>query len=196
MWAMKSDSGEWLSRQEMVFQRMEQFHRQRIEQLAKDRGESTKQDAGTLVLHMISQESVERRIRLTAAELKSHGRGIRPLGENHCGHERFNADGFRHEGSTAYSQLFRDGRLEAIMRNVTINDNGANAIRIGACEQALLKIVSAYLTFCKNVELKAPVGFSRHYLVAIRLACVLIHTGPTILNSRLSVPPCFCPNWK
>jgi hypothetical protein len=62
----------------------------------------------------------------------------------------------------AYSQLFRDGRLEAVMSDVgyPVNhqaENSLYAIRHGLVERAVFDSVSEYRQFCQAVETEPPV---------------------------------------
>src|SRR5437899_1662940 len=108
----------WLSEDEMLFQRMETFHRQRVEVVASEDSPLAVRGGGILVLHLIPRSCVQGRTRFDGAKLKEHGGGVPPLG-GRGGYARFNVDGLLnydgHESIRAYSQLFRDGRLEAAM---------------------------------------------------------------------------------
>jgi hypothetical protein len=79
---------------------------------------------------------------------------------------RFNVDGLLnydgHAAVGAYSQLFRDGRLEAAMPGVAFpmdrhRKDGVHCLRDSTCEQAVFKTVGGYLRFCKALGLAAPV---------------------------------------
>ena len=153
-----------LSREEIIFQRMMDFHLQRISTVVKGEAPLDKHDGGILVLHLIPESCVVSRKVLDGPTLKEHGARIRPLG-NHGGTTRFNVDGFLNQSGyqevSAYSQLFRDGRLESVMSDVgyPVNHHAENspyAMRVGLVERAAFEVVGDYLKVCQAVEFKPP----------------------------------------
>jgi hypothetical protein len=118
---------------------------------------------GMLVGHMMPQACVEKRIRFDAVDLKKHSQHLPPLGQDH-GHQRFNADGVVVEDGRdatwrGFSQLLRDGRLEAATSPVVFpkQQNGAKYLSDRICETSLLKLVPAYLRFCASITIEPPV---------------------------------------
>ena len=74
---------------------------------------------------------------------------------------RFNADGFAcSEGPssfTTYSQLRRDGRLEAVMARATFrHESGRLFFCDSLCERAILQVTKQYLGFCKAISISPP----------------------------------------
>ncbi len=149
----------WLSKNELIFNRMLTFHRERVEALAAGSSPLAKQEGGTLVVHLIPHSCVGHRHYFEWAELKEHGNLIWPLGER-GGSSRFNVDGYlncdRENEIKAYSQVFRDGRLEAAMTDLGYEQNGVWVIRDTICESGVFALVSAYLKFCMGIKLEAP----------------------------------------
>lgn len=159
----ESQSG--LSREEIIFRRMKDFHLQRVNAVANGDVPLDNRDGGILVLHLISESSVFSRRSLDAGTLKEHGTRIRPLGDR-GGNTRFNVDGFlNHSGYQevrAYSQLFRNGRLESVMSDVgyPVNqqmENSLYTIRCSLTERAVFEVVHDYLRFCQAVDFEPPV---------------------------------------
>jgi hypothetical protein len=162
---MTTFSQPWLTEDEVLFHRMEAFHRQRVEAIVLGRSPLGKRDDGILVVHMIPRSCVQGRTRFDGAKLKEHGRTVPVLGSP-GGQTRFNVDGLLnydgHEGVWAYSQLFRDGRLEAAMPGVAFpmdrqQQDGVHCLRDSICEQAVFNTVAGYIRFCKALGLAAPV---------------------------------------
>jgi len=157
---MVDQQTEWLSQDELIFDRMVSFHRDNVEKIASGKGPISQRNGGVLVVHLIPRSCVQNRIRFMGTELKEYGGNISPLG-NRGAYSRFNVDGFmNYEGQKdvrAYSQLFRDGRLEAAMDRLEYEHGGHSIIRESDCELAMFNVVSAYLTFCKAIDLKAPI---------------------------------------
>lgn len=153
-----------LSREEIIFQRMKDFHRQRVGTVANGETPLDKQAGGILVLHVIPESCVVSRKVLDVLTLREQGTRIRPLGKR-SGDTRFNVDGFLNQSGCqqvrAYSQLFRDGRLEAVMSDVGYRVNhhaeeSPHAIRCSVLEQAAFDVVGDYLKFCHATEFNPP----------------------------------------
>lgn len=69
-----------LSREEIIFRRMKDFHRERVSAVLNAEVPLTERDGGILVLHLIPESCVVKRKTLDGATLKEHGARIRPLG--------------------------------------------------------------------------------------------------------------------
>ena len=153
-----------LPREEVVFQRMKDFHLGRISAIISGKVPLNHREGGILVLHLIPESCVFSRKLLDGNVLKEQGMRIRPLGES-GGNTRFNVDGFLNAsyGDTcAYSQLFRDGRLESVMSDVGYPLNSQMnespyVVRCGLIEQTIFDVVHDYLRFCKNLQFAPPV---------------------------------------
>jgi hypothetical protein len=155
----------WLTEDEVLFHRMETFHRQRVEAATGDNSLLANRGGGVLVLHLIPRSCVVGRTRFEGSKLKEHGGSVPPLGGRN-GYARLNVDGLLnyegHESVRAYSQLYRDGRLEAAMPDVAFpmdrqQKNGVHCLRDSICEQAVFATVAGYLRFCKAIGLEAPI---------------------------------------
>ena len=154
-----------LSKEEIVFQRMQDFHCQRVSAVVAGDVPLEKREGGILVLHLIPESTVLTRSLLDSTSLKEHGGRIRPLGEL-GGQSRFNVDGFLNfvgdQKVRAYSQFFRDGRLESVMSDVgyAVNHHVENpplAIRSSLCERAVFDVIHDYLKVCKVIGIKPPI---------------------------------------
>lgn len=157
-------TGPWLSEDELIFHRIESFHRERVDSLATGRSPLDKPEGGILVLHLIPRSCAQGRCRFDGAKLKEHGGTFPALGEG-VAYSRFNADGLlNYEGRErvrAYSQLFRDGRLEATMTGIVFPIDRRQPSRVLClrdidCEKAAQQAVGEYLRFCTRVGLSPP----------------------------------------
>jgi hypothetical protein len=155
----------WLTEEEVLFHRMESFHRHRVETITTGQSPLGKCNGGLLVVHLIPRSCVQDRPRLDGAKLKEHASSVPPLG-GRGGSARFNVDGvLNYDGSKtvrAYSQLYRDGRLEAAMSEVAFpldrqQKDSVHCLRDSICEEAMFNMVAGYLQFCKAIGLDAPV---------------------------------------
>ena len=149
----------WFSPDELAHQRMESFHQGRVRTIVAEEAPFRLKKGTMLIVHIMPLESVRSRKRFTASDLKAHSRMILPPGEQ-SGRYRFNAAGYASydgEGEIgAYTQLLRDGRLEAVMTDTAYEHNGVRALRDGLCERAIIELVSQYLPFCKGIGLSHP----------------------------------------
>jgi hypothetical protein len=163
-----------LIEKEVAFRRMDVFHRDRVQEFAN--GDTLLEDhnGGILVVHMVPESCVLTRKRLASTELKANGSRVYALG---CrdGYTRFNIDGLLNFGSRAciraYTQVYRDGRLEAAMSNVAYplepdQKNSLQVLRDGNIEAAMLSLVPNYLAFCKSIGVKVPI-----YLFSALVGC-------------------------
>jgi len=150
----------WLSKDELVLDRMKSFHRQRVEAIQKGVKPCCLSEGGKLIVHLIPTESVLTPRMRPTAELQQHGRHVAPLGE-HGSSSRFNVDGlFNFSGSKelrAYTQLYRDGRLEAAMSDASYKQDGGHYLRDRICERAMISVVGQFVKFCKDLGTLPPV---------------------------------------
>ena len=150
----------WLSAEELVHHRMEAFHRERVRAIVAGEAPFRLKAGPTLVVHLIPLDTVRSRRRFTASELKVHGRTIPPLGEQ-SGQYRFNAEGYASydgEGEArSYTQLLRDGRLEAVTAEAGYEQQGAKFLRDSLCERSMAELVGQYLVFCKGIGIPSPI---------------------------------------
>ena len=150
----------WLSKDEIVLTRMRSFHHLRVEAIQKGVKPCCLAEGGKLIVHLIPEESIVAPTMRPASKLQQHGRHVSPLGE-HGSSTRFNADGLLNfSGSKelrAYTQLYRDGRLEAAMSDASYKQDGGHYLRDRICERALIAVVGHFLKFCKDLGTPPPV---------------------------------------
>ena len=165
----------FLSEEELLFHRMGTFHQQRVERIASGQSPLGKRDDGFLVVHLLPHSSFTSRQRFDGATLKQHGSKMSAFGDQ-GGYavSRFNVDGLLNldsgQAPESYSQVFRDGRLEAVMSAITFETNGRYAqpdqqpvkqpryLRDSTCERAVFRLVPEYLTFCEGIGISEPVS--------------------------------------
>ena len=186
----------WLSRDEVIFDRMVRFHRERVEALIAGFAPLLSREGGLLVAHLIPQACIEGRHRFDVSQLQAHGTSIGCLNGN-VGHPRFNIDGLSMADGDkrirAYSQFYRDGRLEAVASDIFYKQNDCSIFRDTTSERSLFSVVSNYLKFCKEVGLIAPV-----WLFAALVGCegmrMCIHRGwPDLSEKGVDRSPAYLP---
>ncbi len=139
-----------LGLEDQIVASLHSFHFERVHSVAQGTSLIGQPDNGSLVVHLLPHESVERRLRLTGSDLKKHG-ALFQSSDFGGGQYRFNCDGYvAFSGSKAiraYTQLYRDGRVEAVMADVVYKQDRALILREAICERALLNLASSYLEF-------------------------------------------------
>lgn len=165
----------FLSEEEILLHRMETFHRQRVERIASGQSPLGKRDDGFLVVHLLPHSLFKVRQRFDGSTLKQHGSKLSAFGDQgRYAVSRFNVDGLLNldseQAPESYSQVFRDGRLEAVMSAITFETNGRYAqpdqqpvrqpryLRDTTCERAVFRLVPEYLTFCEGIGISEPVS--------------------------------------
>jgi hypothetical protein len=189
----------WLSKEELIFHRMEKFHRERVDNLANGKAPLSKHVNGTLVVHLIPQACVISRNQFEGAKLKEHGRATRPLGGGGA-NSRFNVDGLlSYDGQReimAYTQVFRDGRVEAAMTDIGYKENGFCAIRDMICEQAVFSLVGSYLQFCEAIGLETPITMLSALIDCVGIRFKMHPRFPDFSDNAIDRSPAFLPELK
>jgi len=149
----------WLSREELILHRMRSFHRNRVEEL-KGQSRDKQEKNGKLVIHCIPEQAVTSRKRFSVSDLSKHSQELRAPDCSHW-NPRINADGFAcsdsPHGFSGYSQVHRDGRLEAVMTRATFSRENTRFLLDSVCERAILQVTRQYLGFCKAIEIAPPI---------------------------------------
>lgn len=135
----------FLNQQEVIFARMETIHRERVAAFANGSTPLKERTVAILVVHVFPESCVLTRKRFDATKLKEHGSRVQALGDR-GGYSRFNADGLMnydgYQGIRAYSQIYRDGHLEAAMSDAAYSleqhqKNGPHVLRDSIIEKAI-----------------------------------------------------------
>lgn len=155
----------FLSEDEVLFHRMETFHRQRVDVIAAGRLPPGKGTGGILVVHLLHASAFKTRKRFDGTQLKEHGAKL----SRSYYTSRFNVDGLlcldSEQAGGAYSQFFRDGCLEAFLAPITFQANSRNNqddqqpryLNDSKCESDVIDLVSGYSAFCEGVGVAEPV---------------------------------------
>jgi hypothetical protein len=155
----------WFSQDDWVLHQVEAFHRQRVAYVVAGNTPFKLNDGGRLVVHMIPEQCVQTQKRFPACDLRHHGQQITALGAQGGPQHRFNVDGFAlfdgRDEPRAYTQLFRDGRIEGVMSDASYQiPQGPKVLRDFLCEHSIIEFVPSYLKFCALIGLEAPVWLS------------------------------------
>jgi hypothetical protein len=198
----------FLSEDEILFHRMESFHRTRVEEIAAGRSPLGTQDDGFLAVHLLPHSCFTSRRRFDGGSLKQHGATLSVVSEqSRYATSRFNVDGLLNlEGGKcpdSYSQILRDGRLEAVMTRIAfepnrrfLNDDESvqkpRCLRYTMCERAVLTLAPAYLAFCKDIGIPEPVS-----LYSALIGCSEVrycHDSPWLGEFTIDRSPAYLPD--
>ena len=164
----------FLTEEEILFHRMETFHRQRVEMIANGYSPLGKMKDGVLVIHLIPQSSVMTRLRFEATKLIQAGNALSVFAENgRYRTSRFNVDGLllleSEREPQSWTQIFRSGAVEAASSAITFSTAdpylrkpdvptpNPQYLRDDACEKAVFQLVGDYCKFCNTVGIVPPV---------------------------------------
>jgi hypothetical protein len=170
------------TRDELCWLRLRRLHEDRCDVILKDQQHVPLDNESRLVIHLLPEASYLERQEVSAAKLKQASESIKPLGGNssNYGTGRFNADGYLlHSGNTArcYTQLYRCGRIEAVMSDVYYEADGGRKLLRPWCDAAIVSTIKGYLPFAASIGVVPPIWF-----FASLLGCA----GVRILINRAS----------
>lgn len=151
----------WLSEEEIVYSRMQAFHRDQVAKLESGGTRLGKREDGYLIIHLIPHSAVRSRVSFEGAKLLECAVKLRLLGAAAL----FNVDGLvkfdRTDTPESYVQIYRDGRLEAASTAITYTldapTDKTQYLRDSYCEKCVFDIVREYFNFCTAIGLEAPV---------------------------------------
>lgn len=200
----------FLSEDEIVFQRMETIHRQRVEIIATGQSPVGAVKDGVLVVHLIPHSSVTTRTRQEGTKLTQAGNVLSAFGDDgRYGTSRFNVDGLLLLDSDreplAWTQIFRSGAIEAASSAITFStadpyirgkpdvpQSIPRYLRDDACEKAVFQLVGEYCKFCNTVGVLAPFTmFSA--LVGCQGVQIQSHRGFSVSLRSVDRSPAFLP---
>jgi len=157
---MIAETRTWLTEDELIFDRLESFHRHRVEMIAGDKLPFKIRNEGRLVVHLMPEETARQRRRIPGVDLKRHGQKLAFPGNLNPSH-RLNADGLLvgdgYDTWRAYYQMFNDGRLEAVISDTCYQiQQGPRVLRDLDCENGMIHIVESYQIVAKELNLSSP----------------------------------------
>lgn len=143
---------------EGVTDRIRQFRMERIWRIQSERTPVGLQPGGRMILHMLPRAAFATSAKIDVATLEAQENRISPIGGS--GNHRVNLDGFLTYGSwepggaCAYSQVFRNGAIEAVTA-LGSNEKGP-VLECREYEEDIIQIVSRYLKVADNLKLHPP----------------------------------------
>ncbi|MDY0170047.1 MAG: ATP-binding protein [Thermoguttaceae bacterium] len=151
---------------ETIFDKIRAFRRDRVAEVIAGNTPIVLREGGKMILHLVPVESFRSRITLDCSQYNSLTTQFPPLA---CGgwDRRINLDGHVNfgggrpgEASRSYTQVFRNGIIEAVAGDVLeeIRDGERSAFHPKWCEKHLIAGVKAYLASYQEHRIRPPIG--------------------------------------
>lgn len=117
---------------------------------------------GVTVLHLVPLPDLGARRRLDIATLRAQSSNFRPMERWQSASNRINLDGLvtfdtSSSGCRTYTQIFRDGSLEAVSTSLMVEWNGKRLILSGAFTKALIKSATNYINGLRSLGASPPI---------------------------------------
>lgn len=140
--------------------RIRQFRQERVEDILALRGRRPLQGNGRLILHIVPLAAVSSSWQVDLAIVHQNHQVFRPIGTMGMS-PRFNFEGFINErgGDTnfGYTQIFRNGILEATKTSIISEHEGVRRVPIVALERQIFEVLPGYLQGLRNIAIPPPV---------------------------------------
>ena len=166
---------------ETIFERIKEFRALRVQQIASGDIPVRMETGAKLMLHLIPAESFSARLSFPPSTLENAGEPLRTLGSTQGATSRFNMDGVvradmadhRHE-SYGYVQLFRNGVLESVARDITHPRSETDTTRCFETnfELYLIRQLPTYLKYQQTLGIPPPVWL---FITLIDIRGTVIH---------------------
>ena len=139
--------------------RVFQFRDQRIADLAMGRGARPLQGDGRLILHIVPLASVTARLQVDIRAAHERNGSFRPISTTGYS-PRFNLHGFINERggelNHGYTQLYRDGKIEATKATIWRQHEGGPIIPAIAFERWIFEVLAGYVDGLRNLDVAPP----------------------------------------
>lgn len=139
--------------------RVHQFRDKRMEEITTGRGARPLQAGGRLILHIVPLAAVTSPFQVDLSEAYRLHRIFRPISSTSM-NARFNFEGFVNERggkhNHGYTQLFRNGSLEATKAAIVKTHEGQIFIRGRDLESHIFEVLTGYINGLSDLEIPAP----------------------------------------
>lgn len=144
---------------ETIFEQIKAFRRERVRLILEGETPAPIVAGSKLILHLVPLESFTAQVSLDVSILKSAGTDFFPLRQN-GGTPRVNLDGFVTFWSDGYTQLYRNGLVEAVLSSVAVqsNEEGCPGLfDIDLIERSLVGSLPSYLRGYRKLGVHTPI---------------------------------------
>ena len=182
-----------------AFDRVRRFRDERIQAIISGRGPRPLEGSGRLILHIVPLSATSSTSQIDLELAIGNSIAFRPFGSMGMS-PRFNFDGFINERggdqNYGYTQLFRNGALEATMGHILRETKGSPNIPGLALEGHFFQVFDGYLNGLKNLGIEPPL-VAMVTLEGVEGATYAVQTNniyddpiPTLDRPILSLPDC------
>jgi hypothetical protein len=133
-----------------------QLRSDRLAKIIADEMPVDLQARSKVVLHLLPVESLGLGALIDISTLSNRQLNVAPM-ESGSWNAQYNFDGYCNFSSTSYTQLFRNGCMEAVDASILESRDGQNVIPSYGYEVALVESLEQYLTFYKAMEINPPI---------------------------------------
>jgi hypothetical protein len=147
---------------ERITEKVQRFRDERIGRIISDETPVLLKHGSRLTLHVISVPMLASSSQINLSSFTG-GAQLQPMG-NSGWNNRFNVDGYvTYTGdsatspSGAYTQVFRNGTIEAVVSGIVMTDGqGRRILSVDTCETYIVKALHDYLPRLSQLEIQAP----------------------------------------
>ena len=146
-------------------ERIRRWRDERLGRIVAGEGPILLTSSACLVVHLIPLESFTNPWRLNANNLSTNVVNLPPLGSSSLIH-RFNVDGLltfdtdrKSNHASAYAQLFRSGRVEAVNADLLQESEGRRSLASVSYEREILAATGSYLKALSSLGIEPPIVF-------------------------------------
>lgn len=151
---------------ETLYDKVRSFSQERLVEIGRGRTPIPLKDRARLVFHMIPLESFRSRIALRIHDVMAFAQKFPPIGSQHIGgyRPRLNFDGIvlysggnRESDVSTYTQLYRNGMVEAVTDNISYEEDGKTLLAPNWYEASLIHELGLYLKSYKALSVSPPI---------------------------------------
>jgi hypothetical protein len=143
----------------LALEQARKFREERLKYILDRRGERPLEGGGRLIIHIVPVAAFSGAIHLDVEQVHAQHKAFRPIGSMDMT-PRFNYYGFINERggeqNRGYTQVFRNGSLEATKANIVRERNGSRFISGLALERQIFEVFSPYLMGLRDVGVPPP----------------------------------------
>lgn len=175
-----------------------QFRTERLQYIAGGRGERPLEAGGRLILHIVPVAGFLGAIRLDMEAVHAQHMAFHPLGSMGMT-PRFNYFGFINQRggdeNYGYTQVFRNGALEATKADIAFERDGLRFIRGLALEKHIFEVLSQYIVGLRDMGVPAPLVIM-FTLEGVQGAIYLVRRSsfgeydPPLSDDLMTLPEC------
>ena len=176
-----------------------QFREQRLRFIREGRGDRPLVGGGRVIVHIVPVAAFSGAIHIDVEQIHERHPAFRPIGSTSGMTPRFNYFGFINErggdANHGYTQVFRNGSLEATMAGIVRVHEGRNLIPSLAIERYLFEVLSPYIIGLRDIGVPPPL-ILMFTLEGVRGVNYVVHQNswgdyePPLPEDLLTLPEC------